>query len=58
MTNYKFIGEINLGRDKPEFEREITAESEKQAEDKLYSQLGSEHSLNRGKITINEIKEV
>lgn len=58
MTVYEFSGKIDLGRDKPEFEREVEAESEKQAEDKLYSQLGSEHSLNRGKITINEVEEV
>lgn len=58
MTTYRFSGEIDLGRDKPGFEREVQAESEKQAEDKLYSQLGSEHSLNRGKITINNVEEV
>ena len=58
MTTYRFSGKIDLGRDAPEFEREVDAESEKQAEDKLYSQLGSEHSLNRGKIIIDEVEEV
>jgi len=58
MTTYRFSGEIDLGRDSPVFEREVNAESEKQAEDKLYSQLGSEHSLNREKITVEEMEEV
>lgn len=57
MTTYKFSGKINLGRSKHGFEREVEAESEKQAEDKLYSQLGSEHSLGRGKISIEESEE-
>ncbi|MFB6209431.1 MAG: 50S ribosomal protein L18Ae [Candidatus Nanohaloarchaea archaeon] len=52
MTTYTFSGKIDLGREKPEFEREVEAESEKHAREKLYSELGSEHSIGRGKIHI------
>jgi len=57
MATYKVTGKIDLGREKNKFEREVSAESEKHAEEKIYSELGSEHSKNRGKITINEIQE-
>jgi len=57
MTTYKFSGKIDLGRDKPGFEREIEAESEEQAESNLYAELGSEHSLNRSKIEIESMEE-
>lgn len=57
MTKYKAIGKINLGREVNNFEREVEANSEKHAEEKVYSELGSEHQKNRGKITIEELKE-
>lgn len=57
MTKYSFSGKIVLGKKKHSFERTIQAESEKQAKDTLYSQLGSEHSIKRSKITIEDIKE-
>ena len=57
MSTFTFRGEIDLGRSKHGFEREVEAESESHAEDKLYSQLGSEHSINRNKIEITEVEE-
>lgn len=57
MTTYRFSGEIEQGRGENPFEREIEAESLEYARDKLYSQLGSEHSVTRGKITIEEEEE-
>jgi len=54
---YEFSGEVELGYDTQPFSREIDAESEKHARDKLYSQLGSEHSIGRDKINIDEEKE-
>lgn len=57
MASYRFSGKIQLGREEHSFEREVEAESEKQAEDSLYSQLGSEHSINRSKITLENMEE-
>lgn len=57
MTTYSFSGSIKLGRRQPSFEREVEAESMEQAEDVLYSQLGSEHSVERGKIEIEDSEE-
>ncbi len=54
MTEYTFSGKIELGRKTHPFERTVEANSEKQAKDTLYSQLGSEHSVPRGKITLDE----
>lgn len=47
-----------MGMDKTPFERTVEAETEKHAEDKVYSQLGSEHSVTRGKIKIDESEEL
>lgn len=58
MTAYSFSGKIQLGRQEHPFEREVEAESEKQAEDVLYAQLGSEHSIGREKIEIKDSEEV
>lgn len=57
MTEYNFSGEIQLGNHKQPFNREIKAESKKHAEDKLYSELGSEHSVSRSRITVEEGEE-
>ena len=57
MSTYRFSGKIRLGRETHPFEREVEAESENQAEDVLYSQLGSEHSINRSKIEIEDSEE-
>jgi large subunit ribosomal protein LX len=54
MSKYNFSGKIQLGNHKQPFQREIEAESQKHAEDKLYSELGSEHQVSRSKITIEE----
>ena len=57
MTTFEFSGEIQLGNHKQPFNREIEAESEKHAEDKLYSELGSEHSASRSRITVENSEE-
>ena len=57
MTEYSFSGKIDLGRKEPGFERTVEADSEKHARDKIYSQLGSEHSVSRSKIDIEEVEE-
>ena len=57
MTEYNFSGEIQLGNHKQPFNREIKAETQKHAKDKLYSELGSEHSVSRSRITVKEGEE-
>ena len=57
MTTFEFSGEIQLGNHKQPFHREIDAESEKHAKDKLYSELGSEHSVSRSRINVEEEEE-
>jgi len=58
MTTYSFSGKIQLGREEHPFKREIEAESMNQAEDNLYAELGSEHSVNRSKIELEDSEEV
>ncbi|MFB6292206.1 MAG: 50S ribosomal protein L18Ae [Candidatus Nanohaloarchaea archaeon] len=58
MPRYKFSGEIEQGRGTNPFEREVEAESLKHAREKIYSSLGSEHSVPRSKIEIEESEEV
>ncbi|MBC5792613.1 MAG: 50S ribosomal protein L18a [Nanohaloarchaea archaeon] len=56
MTTYSISGEIELGRGNHGFERQVDAESEKQAKDQVLSELGSEHGIGRGKISIEEVE--
>ena len=57
MTKYNFSGEIQLGNEKQPFDREVEAESQKHAKDKLLAELGSEHSVSRSRITVEEGEE-
>ncbi|MFB6213838.1 MAG: 50S ribosomal protein L18Ae [Candidatus Nanohaloarchaea archaeon] len=57
MPAFKFSGSIEQGRGENPFEREVEAESLKHARDQLYAELGSEHSVTRSKITIEEEEE-
>lgn len=54
MTEFEFSGRLDQGRTETGFNRTVEAESEKHAREKLYSQLCSEHSATRGKISIDE----
>ncbi|WP_414838218.1 50S ribosomal protein L18Ae [Candidatus Nanosalina sp. VS9-1] len=58
MTEFEFTGTLDQGRSTTPFTRTIEGESLKHATEKLYSQLGSEHSVTRGKITIEETEEL
>lgn len=57
MPTYTFSGKITIGRSSPGFQREVEAESRKHAEEKLFSELGSEHSVPRSKIVVEEVEE-
>ncbi len=52
METFSFSGKIQMGKDKQKFSREIEASSKKHAEEKLYAELGSEHSVSRGQIEL------
>lgn len=57
MTEFEFSGTLDQGRTVTGFTRTVSANSLKHARETLYSQLGSEHSVTRGKITIEEENE-
>lgn len=57
MVEYEFSGKIKMGRETQPFTRSVEAESSKHAEDKIYAELGSEHSVPRGRIEIEEREE-
>jgi len=57
MSTYKFSGRIEQGRSNNPFEREVEAESLDHARDVLKAELGSEHSVTRGKIEIENEEE-
>lgn len=58
MPEFKFSGNIEQGRGENPFTREVEAESMEHARDKLYAELGSEHSVPRSKIEIEDEEEV
>ncbi|MFB6208090.1 MAG: 50S ribosomal protein L18Ae [Candidatus Nanohaloarchaea archaeon] len=58
MPTYRFSGKISLGRGVHGFERQVEAKSLNHAEEKLFSELGSEHSIPRSKIAIEDSGEV
>ncbi|PSH02231.1 MAG: 50S ribosomal protein L18a [Nanohaloarchaea archaeon QH_8_44_6] len=57
MTTYVFSGEVSQGRGVQPFEREVEAETQEHAREKLYATLGSEHSIKRTKIDIQDESE-
>lgn len=57
MTLFVFTGKIDTGSRVTQFEKTVEAETEKHAEEKLYSILGSQHSIPRSKIQIEQIEE-
>lgn len=54
MTVYSFSGKLRMGDRWQKFEREIEADSEEYAKEKVLSQLGSEHNVPRGNIELSE----
>lgn len=57
MSRYEFSGKIEQGRGVQNFSRKVEAESLKHAREKIYATLGSEHSVPRSKIEIEEEEE-
>ena len=57
MLNYVVVGEVKMGREMHEFKKEIDAESEKMAKERLYSLLGGDHGVSRNKIKISNVRK-
>lgn len=54
--NFTIKGKAKVGRETLSFEKEIEAESEKHAEEVLYSTYGSKHGISRANIEIEKIE--
>ncbi len=54
---YTVTGTLRAGRGTQTFERDVDAASEDHARDLAYSQLCSEHSVDRAQITIEQVTE-
>lgn len=57
MPTYTVTGTLRLDRGSTPFTRAVEAGSEQHAEDKVLSQLTSEHSISRANIAIADIAE-
>jgi large subunit ribosomal protein LX len=55
MPMFQIRGEFKVGRRNERFMKVIESKNEKNAVEKIYSLLGSEHRLKRGNITIKEV---
>lgn len=58
MKAYRVKGEFLMGGAMSPFNREIEAEDEKDAYEKMVSLIGSEHRCKRNKISVETITEV
>jgi large subunit ribosomal protein LX len=58
MKAYRIKGEFLMGDAMSPFNREIEAEDEKDAYEKMVSLIGSEHRCKRNKIKVEAITEV
>ena len=58
MKAYRVKGEFLMGGRMSQFNREIEAEDEDDAQEKMLSLLGSEHNCKRNKINVEAIVEV
>lgn len=54
----KFVveGSLRMGRESAKFSREVEAETEAMARERIYSLLGSEHRAGRSDIDIEDVK--
>lgn len=50
MENYIISGKFKAGRSWEAFTKKVTSQNEKNAKDKVYSLIGSEHGLKRNLI--------
>ncbi len=57
MPTYTVTGTFRAGRTTQRFTRTVDAGSADHAEDKVLSQLTSEHSISRANITVDDVAE-
>lgn len=57
MLNYVVEGKVKMGREVHDFKKDIDADSEDMAKEKLYSLLGGDHGVSRNKIQISNIRK-
>jgi large subunit ribosomal protein LX len=55
---YSIDGWMLLGREQRKFHKEVEAENQKRAFERVYAELGSNHGLSRKEIKIESAKEV
>ena len=58
MKAYRVKGEFLMRRDMSPFDREIEADNEKDAYEKIVSLIGSEHRCKRNNIKIESITDI
>ncbi|MEM2934046.1 MAG: 50S ribosomal protein L18Ae [Methanocellales archaeon] len=58
MKTYIIEGDFKIGTKWQHFKKSIQSNNEKNARERIYSLIGSEHGLKRNQIKINAIKEV
>ncbi|OKY79204.1 MAG: Ribosomal protein L20A [Candidatus Methanohalarchaeum thermophilum] len=57
--NYEIKGTFNMGLNRNQkFKKEVEAENDEYAREKIYSILGSKHGVKRSKIQINSIEKL
>lgn len=55
---FRIQGKFMMGNAFQPFTREMKAISEEDIHEKIYSEFGSKHGINRNKIVIEDIKEI
>jgi large subunit ribosomal protein LX len=59
MKAFQIIGTFKMGDTKNQpFTKQIVASNKKQAEEKIYSNIGGKHKIKRTLIKINKIDEI
>jgi large subunit ribosomal protein LX len=55
---YRIKGRFTMGDQTQVFTKELKSMNEKNIHEKIYSEFGSKHGINRNQIDIEEIKEI
>ncbi|WP_332897607.1 MULTISPECIES: 50S ribosomal protein L18Ae [unclassified Haladaptatus] len=57
MSQFTVTGQFKTSRGWESYTKTIDAPNENVAEERIYTQFGSKHGLNRAKITIDSVEE-
>lgn len=58
MKAFRVSGKFKMGYDTMAFVKEFALSERKQAEDRLYAELGSKHGVPRRLVTIEKVEEI